>query len=245
MTALSLACGSQPADAIRLASPTLSLGLIAHWNFDEGAGTTVADRSGNRRDGTLTGGTWLNDGHFGSALHIGDGERIVVDPFPDATSSFSVSAWVRINAFTRVSPDDPERWGVIISTEEISAGGWELVLERHLTVPAANFAYWKGEGIGDYFGWTCECMDVGAWTHLVGVVDGDLRLLSLFVDGQLRGSLPTTQGILPGTQALTMGQLPDGGRDLDGDVDEVTVWNRALVQAEVATLARYALPPRP
>ncbi|MBN2561387.1 MAG: hypothetical protein JXQ75_10705, partial [Phycisphaerae bacterium] len=36
---------------------------IAHWQFDEGTGTTTADSSGNSHDGTLTNGvSWTQDG---------------------------------------------------------------------------------------------------------------------------------------------------------------------------------------
>ena len=33
----------------------LPTGLVGAWGFNEGAGTTVADASGNGNDGTLTG----------------------------------------------------------------------------------------------------------------------------------------------------------------------------------------------
>lgn len=35
----------------------ITSGLIAHWKFDEGSGTTAADLSGNNNTGTLINGT--------------------------------------------------------------------------------------------------------------------------------------------------------------------------------------------
>ncbi|MDP9000533.1 MAG: hypothetical protein M3O46_10525, partial [Myxococcota bacterium] len=54
------ACTGGPIDAIGLGD--LTRGLIAHYTFDEGAGTVVVDHSGNKRDGALTNGTWIADG---------------------------------------------------------------------------------------------------------------------------------------------------------------------------------------
>ena len=45
-------------------------GLIAHWRFNEGSGTTVADSSGNGQTLTLstTGASWIRVGHEGARL---------------------------------------------------------------------------------------------------------------------------------------------------------------------------------
>ena len=50
------ACTAGPLDAIALGSNSLADGLLAHYTFDEGGGSTVVDHSGNDRDGALTGG---------------------------------------------------------------------------------------------------------------------------------------------------------------------------------------------
>ena len=45
--------------------------LVAHYNFDEGSGTTVADSSGNGRDLTLVCGSWNATGQFGGSVNLG------------------------------------------------------------------------------------------------------------------------------------------------------------------------------
>src|SRR5262245_51064299 len=42
--------------------------LIAHWKLDENSGTTTADATSNRNDGTLTKGPTWAPGYIGSAL---------------------------------------------------------------------------------------------------------------------------------------------------------------------------------
>ena len=54
-TALSLTAAQ--ARLAQAAPPTS--GLVGHWSFDEGSGTTTADRSGNGNTGTLNyGAAW-------------------------------------------------------------------------------------------------------------------------------------------------------------------------------------------
>ena len=46
----------------------VSADLIAHLSFDEGAGTTASDITGNGYDGTLTGMDWEASGKYGACL---------------------------------------------------------------------------------------------------------------------------------------------------------------------------------
>jgi hypothetical protein len=234
---LSSACGCSnlPIDAVELDQSTLNQGLTAHWRFDETVGNTAYDTSGNRRDGTLTGGTWLSDGRFDGALRLANGEFVTVNPFPDATSKFSVSAWVRISQYTQ-DTSDLGQWGTIVSTELGSTGGWEVNVNHNDPSPALNFGLWKGPNQGDYDSANCACLQLGRWTQAVAVVESDLFKLSFFVDGQLSSVSNVERGILPGSPTLTIGQWPDGARFLMGDVDDIAVWNRALVPGEIAEL---------
>ena len=84
-------CGDAILDAVGLPPAVLADGLVAHWAFDEGAGTTASDSSGNGHDGQLTGGTWITDGRFGGGLRLIAGDAIGVPGFPAATSNWSVS----------------------------------------------------------------------------------------------------------------------------------------------------------
>ena len=70
--------------------------LVAAWAFDEGAGDTARDVSGNGHDGAISGAKWV-DGMFGKALKFnGDGDQVLV-PHDDALNiqgELTVEAWV-------------------------------------------------------------------------------------------------------------------------------------------------------
>ena len=55
-------------------------GLVAEWHFDEGAGSVLADSSGNGNDGAIYGATWT-EGVSGSALSFdGNGDYVEITP---------------------------------------------------------------------------------------------------------------------------------------------------------------------
>ena len=82
--------GSRPAR-----SP--AVGLVAAYSFDEGAGTSVADGSGNGNVGTVTGARWTR-GRYGHALNFdGADDTVRVPPSTslDVGSELTLSAWIR------------------------------------------------------------------------------------------------------------------------------------------------------
>ena len=100
----SLAAGSR---AVRSAGA----GPVAAYSFDEGTGSSVGDRSGNRNVGTVAGATWAQ-GRFGTALSFnGAGDVVRVGPSPslDVGPALTLSAWIR---------------------PTISQSGWRTILHR-------------------------------------------------------------------------------------------------------------------
>jgi hypothetical protein len=79
------------------APPPDAVGLVAAYAFDEGAGASLADGSGNRNVGTVTGATWTR-GRYGSALRFDGADDLVRVP-PSASldvgSELTLSAWIR------------------------------------------------------------------------------------------------------------------------------------------------------
>ena len=80
------------ASAISLGDPD----LIGYWPFDEGSGTTTADRSLNGYEGTLYGGTTWTEGVYGGALqfdgsdaYVGTDQSLLND-----LDAFTLACWV-------------------------------------------------------------------------------------------------------------------------------------------------------
>jgi hypothetical protein len=244
-------CSSVDLDVIDVNPDHLRDGLLAHWRFDDGAGSLLAaDSSGMERNGTITNGTFITHDQFGGALHLAAGE-VAVPSFPQPTNNWSVAGWVR----PPVNTDFGDTYLTLISTELILAGGWQMNIR--LTAPTASalgslyqFAYWIGPALGDYFYFNCECVDVGQWTHLAAVVDVTGGMLSFYKNGTLFGqrAAPAGTTMLPkintGSPTLYLARWPpDSERDLTGDLDDFVVYDRALAPREVQYLARTGVPP--
>ena len=232
------ACTPVPLEVIAIDPATLDDGLVAHWTFDEGSGAVAHDHSGNGHDGQISGGSWITSGRFGGALHLDEGAFVSVDNFPDATSSWSVSAWVRL---TDATPST-EVYKTVLSTETELEGGWEMNIDRSMAQPGAHFGYWEGPVVADYYIVTCYCMAFGEWTHIAATVDAAAGTLSVYVGGVLGASMPVTHTILPGSSTLYMGKWTGLGRLLVGDLDDTLVYSRALFPAEVAELSQMSPP---
>jgi len=236
-------CGPTYIDAVGLAPTTLGSGLVAHWTFDQTDGTVLEDDSGYRREGTISGATFRNDGRFAGALHFNPGNSVTVETFPYATpsvtSSWSFSAWVRMGDEDMAIDD----FGTVISTEVMQRGGWQFQTRDCSPGIYWTFAYWIGPGL-TYAHYECPCFELGRWSHATVVVDATLHLLSFYVDGKLDKSVPLPAPILAGSSTLFMGKWMEPGRLFSGSIDDVAIYHRALLAREVEELDMRP-PPRP
>ena len=75
------------------------------------------------------------------------------------------------------------------------------------------------------------------WHHVAAVYDGATMLI--YLDGALDNSVPTTEALEISDANVLIGTNPDEpGRYWDGLIDEVLIYNRALSETEIASLAQ-------
>jgi hypothetical protein len=231
------ACLIAPATAAA-ASP-----LRGWWPMNERSGQTVYDWSGNRNHGQLgsTPGTDANDPtwikgifNLGSALNF-DGEDDFVT-IPDSPSlrpaRVTVSAW-----FRRDRAIGAYKYIVAKGSDNCEASSFALY-----TTENNRIAFYVYDGNG----WvrSPEAADSvwdGRWHHLAGTYDGST--VRLFVDGTQVGSgTPANISIkydLP-SPASTLGSYQGSSCStyLVGDIDGVSIWDRALPISDISALVR-------
>jgi hypothetical protein len=229
-------CGASPLDAVTVNPHSLTMGLVAHWTFDEGSGSVVGDSSGNGLAGSLTGGTWTTAGHFGGALALALGDSVTVPNFPQATPSWTVSVWTETSR-GQLQADSGDT-ATILSTEVVFAGGWQLHLDNRSGYQRYDAAYWAGSTVNDYEVLFCDCINENRWIHLTAVFDDAASTFTLYQDDRVvdHSSLPTP--ILMGDSTLYMGTWNMGERFLAATLDDFAIWNRALDDGEIATLSQ-------
>ncbi len=231
------ACSAGPMAVISLEPNSLQLGMVAHWPCDAEGGVAMVDSSGNGHDGTLSGVTWVG-GRFDGAMHFDADGSVTVPSFPQATASWSVALWYRAPA-----GDYGDNYLTLIGNEHALLGGWEMSVLLSSTDSEYRFAYPIGGDAGNAFEhFEAQGVEVDTWVHLAAVVNGKTMRLSFYENGALVGGSALSHLIQPGNDALSLSRWSSSHHYLVGDLDDIVIFNRALVQAEVQELRAQPAP---
>jgi len=199
--------------------------LIGWWKLDEESGTIAGDSSGYGNDGTVVGGAPWVSGYIDSALDL-DGDDDYVDcgydPIFDTANEMTVAAWVTIRSI-------PTAWACVIAKGEYS---WRISNENTETRFHFGITIWSASNPsipGD------TAVGLDEWHHVAGTYDG--ANINVYLDGSLDGTVATTSPIGVNAANVLIGENPEAaGRNWDGLIDDVRIYNRALSQAEIGEL---------
>ncbi|HXE12539.1 MAG TPA: LamG-like jellyroll fold domain-containing protein [Bryobacteraceae bacterium] len=219
-TAGNLGSYSNTATATTPAAPS---GLVAAYNFNEGAGTLVADSSGNGNTGTIANATWTTSGKFGNALVFnGTNARVNISDSVSLhlSSAMTVEAWINPSAVTSA-------WRDVIY-KGLDSIYLEATSDRS-KVPAAGGTF----GGNDIAAFGTSALALNIWVHLAETYDGST--VRLYVNGVLVSSLAQTGAIAPSAKPLQIGGDSDWGQYFKGTIDEIRIYNIALTAAQIQT----------
>jgi len=237
------ACGAAPLEAVTVDPRSLATGLVAHWTFDDGSGTVMADHSGNGHDGQLTGGSWTGAGHFGGALQLASGDYVTVSDFPQATPNWTVSAWIQLSPAQLATDTATNDYGTILSTEIAFMGGWQLQLDERPGYQRFDASFWAGSTTsGDYVVDDCPCIVTAEWIHLTAVFDDDADQFTLYEGNTVADRMTMPSSIQSGDATLYIGRWNQNQRFLVADLDDFAIWSRALTAGEVTVLSQQPPP---
>ena len=210
-------------------------GLAALWHFDEGAGTTAGDATGHGYTGLLVSNpVWVASSAplvfhqvAGDALQFdGANGYVTVTNASDLNSfPFTATAWFRTSNTNNVVQ------GIVSRYADVSGNGWTLIVQNnHL-----RGFYYRNNSFSDVAidATSTAAVADGAWHHAALTVNTNGG--TLFLDGAVAGqsSWVGAIGDTTSTQPLQVGRYYNYTQRFQGDIDEVTVWNRALAQSEV------------
>lgn len=219
----------------------------AHWAFDEGAGASASDSSGDNYGGTLTNGlTWTSAGQMSAALRF-DGSNDFVNLGSDLgilrnVNATTVTAWIKpastmapntyreivsISVNNGATPTNTSRVALSLKGDG-SAGGLYLggrstdtEAQKVLTVDAN--------------------LQANQWYHVAGVIDFASGSLTIYLNG-LRVATSTVafaQTHTPNTVSTSaaLGAQDTGNANyFHGDMDDVRIYSRPLCACEIQTL---------
>jgi Concanavalin A-like lectin/glucanases superfamily len=220
--------------------------LVGHWQMNESSGTTGTDSSGKGSHATLQGGATWSPGKIGGAVTL-DGRGAFVDygaspsfNFADK-APFTFAGWVN----TRAS------FGPIVTQRSSTSGNPVISIavgfDGGSTDPGRLMGLVRDDAhTGELARVTGGAVNDGHWHHVALVRAGNG--ITLYLDGALQGSSsaagaggPITTNLRAfGTDRVwvreNFGQPQQ--RFLQGSLDDVRIYLRALSAAEIAALAK-------
>ncbi len=218
------AAGNTSTDVVTVTyTPPALPGPVAAYAFDEGAGTTLGDVSGNALNGAVSGATWTTQGRYGGALSFdGVNDRVNV---PDATlldltNAMTLEAWVYPTALSG--------WRTVLMKESPSGLAYVLYAHDDVPRPAGYVRVGSDQAVTG-----TAALPLNAWTHVALTYDG--ATLRFFQNGVQVGSRALTGSMAATTLPLTIGGNAPWGEYFAGRIDDVRVYSRALSAAEIAT----------
>jgi hypothetical protein len=216
--------GSAGADA-----GTLTLGLVAHYRFDETSGTSAADATGNNAPATLRGGASFAAGRQNNAVELSGTDEYVSLPANIASSygAFSLSVWVRLNT--------SDGWARVF---DFGTGTTRYLFFTPRTPDnQARFAI-STAGAGGEQRLNGAPLSTGSWHHVVVTLTGDTGVL--YVNGAQvaqNASLSLAPADLGNTSANWLGRSQfTADPYLNGRIDNLRMYSRVLSLQEVQAL---------
>jgi len=202
-----------------LVSPESS--VVARYDFEENQGIIVKDTSGNEKHGTFQSGTVWDSGKNGRGMTISGGNGVAIPkPITDQTifdQEWSILGWVNIT-------DDG-------ATQYLMNG---IVLGcRIIHGSTNNLLLYLNDGVDDYYkyGSSAGLLDGLGWKHVAFVFRNSDAYIKIYVDGVDRTGTGPTGGATPEPEDLQSTWYI--GEDVEGSLDDVIVFDRALEQWEV------------
>ncbi|MFC1713540.1 LamG domain-containing protein [Candidatus Poribacteria bacterium] len=209
--------------------------IVAIWLFDEGNGKTASDSVGGHHGDIIGSPVWV-DGQFGKALQFPgtQGDYVSVShKNPLTLSNWTITAWVKVVESTWTTPcqifmrkADP---GNIRNYSIKVLENASRPLQMEFTVGAGVFREVSG---------TTQMTDDN-WHHIAGTYDQSVE--RVYLDGVMEGEVAYTDKADTNTGPLTIGASFEGACPVNGVIDDVGLFKRALKEGEIAGIMNNGL----
>ncbi len=216
--------------------------LVGVWHFDDASWTDsdfVKDSSGNGNHLTNdTSGVSQVSGKFGSAADLAGGWNALMRTTfsPVLTDDMTACMWINLatsgeyGLFGLEYMSGFDRASFNVVSEDIGSSGYS---EPHFVVKIGTSEF--GTGGKDYPKATDHSMAINTWNHLCVSFVSSTGTTSIYTNGNLAlasapyGSYSIAHDLLE----ITIGNTDSTAAGLDGKVDEVIFWKRALSASEI------------
>lgn len=198
--------------------------VVLYLPFSEPAGSKVSiDASAYGNDAVVNGGQWVS-GKYGDGMEFGAEAflEIADDDSLDLTTSLTISMWVKIapgGEATQSGLEKEPAWQAGEYNLAAVYSGGVLLQAADLPADCADSAI------------TTESIQDDNWHHIAGTWNG--KVIKVYIDGVEKKSLACAGEIKVGGGNMYVGSRGGKQRWVNGMLDEIKVYNRALDADEV------------
>lgn len=198
----------------------VTVGMVSYWDFDEGIGSTLEDKTSNNNDGMLMGGMFANGLKFDG---VNDYVNIPDNPTLDITEDITLEAWIKINSFSTSAGYHMYIIGKDSAGQRSYGIGVDLTWEQ----PKKPFVIMFHSGGSNKVAWGLNELVVNQWYHIAGVFDYSANQLKLYVNGVYQTTQSDSSTVYPGSADLRIGGRQYAGHEcyFNGIIDEVRISN--------------------
>ena len=195
--------------------------LLLYLSLNEGKGDAIEDLSPQGNDAELVGKVDWVDGKFGEALEFAGAGEVKAPYIELNEKSFTVTMWIK----PALSGGDQQ---CVFSQTQVNAANTSL----HYRI------YNNGTVRMGFYGNDLDApaaVEADKWAHITFWLDVKGKSRQIYIDGKSVAEDAGKAGIeYLGTAGDTMvGSWGATGQKFNGAIDEVTVWDRALSEADI------------
>ena len=202
-------------------------GLVTYYSLNEATGTEVRDLTGSGNNGTVAGATWWGCtapiGNLGHQVMEFDGKDDyikITNTNSFNSSAITVESWIKLER--KASSDQ------VIFSQAYNCLLNVFGPERD----TPGLVEFGGTNLSPKWRNGARVVDDGQWHHVAATYDG--ARAKIYVDGEL-DIATNASGSLNLVNTPSIGALSNslGSRNLNGQMAEVRIWNKARTQDEI------------
>ncbi|MFA6175024.1 MAG: LamG-like jellyroll fold domain-containing protein [Phycisphaerae bacterium] len=233
--------------------------LVLRYEFEDGGGTTAADSSGKGNNGDINWeGDWRTPGHSGDALFHNGGVFVTLPAaaFSTVTNEITISVWMRnpagVGGTGSPIPNNAHFFDAGKGTSSYVFTiylGWKPegdnasygtvpFLTNYDTPGEQDFVAVSYPSPDKYYG--IEPGGTLRWVHYAFVKNVTTGVQQIYVDGELVAEGRNMFRSIAGITKATLGTATWVARPFFGESDDLRIYDKALSQAEIVSLAGKA-----
>jgi hypothetical protein len=208
-------------------------GIISWWPGEGNANDIIGTNNG-----ILDNGVTFTDGVVGEAFHFNGSNQDVQIPYSTSLepTNITVECWVKLDALASPVSQYPGLQYIVFKQNSRGGNFEGYDLEKNRINGQDVFRFQVTSVYGQQVpAASTTISQPGIWYHLAGTYDG--TTVKIYVNGVLEGTAEAGFPMNFGTEPVYFGTTGQGfdGR-LEGALDEVSIYNRALSTNEIAAI---------